>query len=59
MNPIARKIKEMGGTILLEPLLDSSGEINPKCADELFDALEHPQRRRTQIWKAIKKIKAK
>lgn len=42
MNPIEKKIREAGGIVLSEPLhVGDSDEINPKCADQLFAALEH------------------
>lgn len=37
---LVQKIHDAGGTVLAEPLLDKTGEINPKCAEKLLEWLE-------------------
>lgn len=39
-NPTAQKIIDLGGVVLSEPLTTEDGEINPKCAEQLFAELE-------------------
>lgn len=59
MNPIAQKILDCGGTVLSEPLfVGDSKEINPKCADQLFAALEaeSPAERKTRLKKIWKRV---
>lgn len=42
VNPIEKKIREAGGTIVAEPMLLGCGTDNPAFPDALFAALEGP-----------------
>lgn len=58
MNPIEKKIRAVGGTVLSEPLLRPDGEINQKCADQLFAALGESEweTRARKLWQLLDDI---